>query len=208
MVEIESGSILLDGVNLGTLGLADVRGRTNGMSIIPQDPFLAGSTIRECLDPFHRSTDASIVNALEAVRLRQRHGTSSQGLELDTAIQEGGGNLSVGERQLLNLARALLSQPKLLVLDEATASIDGATDALIQHMLRTRFPGTTLLTIAHRLHTIMDNDFVLVMHDGKAAEFGSPRDLLQRKDGLFSELVDATGAESAKALRAMANANT
>ena len=203
LVEIESGSISLDDINLGTLGLSDVRGRVSGMSIIPQDPFLAGATIRECLDPFDHSNDAAILDALEAVRLRQPHGTSP-GLGLDTAIEEGGSNLSVGERQLLNLARALLSQPKLLVLDEATASIDGATDALIQHMLRTRFPGTTLLTIAHRLHTIMDNDFVLVMHDGKAAEFGAPCDLLEMEGGLFSELVDATGLESSKALRDMA----
>jgi ABC-type branched-subunit amino acid transport system ATPase component len=158
LVEIESGIISLDGIDLGMLGLSDVRGRNNGMSIIPQDPFLAGSTIRECLDPFDQSDDETIINALEAVRLRQPHGASPT-FELDTSIQEGGSNLSVGERQLLNLARALLSQPKLLVLDEATASIDGATDALIQHMLRTRFPGTTLLTIAHRLHTIMDNNF-------------------------------------------------
>eukprot|EP00977_Amphora_coffeiformis_P015196 scaffold4442_cov125-Amphora_coffeaeformis.AAC.27 len=204
LVELESGRIFLDGVDLGTLGLADVRGRPNGMAIIPQDPFLAGSTIRECLDPFSQSTDSEITSALEAVRLRQSEGDIATSFELESPIQEGGSNLSVGERQLLNLARALLTKPKVLVLDEATASIDGATDALIQEMLRTRFPGTTLLTVAHRLNTIMDNDFVLVMHHGRAAEFGAPCDLLLAKDGLFSELVDATGAPSAIALRAMA----
>ena len=183
-------------MNLATLGLEDVRGR--GMSIIPQDPFLVGATIRECLDPFHQSTDAAIWDALTAVRL-------SSSLALDTPIQEGGSNLSVGERQLLNLARALLRQPQVLVLDEATASIDGATDAWMQHMLRTRFPGTTLLTIAHRLPTIMDYDLVLVMDAGRAVEFGSPCELLHcRPGGLLAELVDATGPSSAKALRAMA----
>lgn len=208
LVEIDSGRILLDGVDLGTLGLSDVRGRANCMSIIPQNPFLAGSTIRECLDPFGESNDDAIIDALEAVRLRNpnKDDGETQSFELNTPIQEGGSNLSVGERQLLNLARALLTQPKLLVLDEATASIDGATDALIQHMLRTRFPGTTLLTIAHRLHTIMDNDLVLVMHNGRAAEFGHPYDLVDKHGGLFSELVDATGVESSCALRALAKA--
>ena len=124
---------------------------------------------------------------------------------LSSRLEEGGSNYSVGERQLLNLARALLSQPKLLVLDEATASIDGETDAFIQKMLRTRFPNTTLLTIAHRLNTIMDYDYVLVMDAGRAAEFGSPAELLSNDGGgIFAELVDATGPESSKALRALA----
>jgi len=197
LVEIESGRIFLDGVDLGTLGLADVRGRPNGMTIIPQDPFLAGSTVRECLDPFGQSTDLEITSALETLHLRTSLG-------LNSPIHEGGSNLSAGERQLLNLARALLDRPKVLVLDEATASIDGATDNLIQEMLRTRFPATTLLTVAHRLNTIMDNDLVLVMHQGRAAEFGAPCDLLEQPDGLFSGLVDATGAQNSAALRAMA----
>ncbi len=201
LVEIESGQIFLDGVDLKTLGLSDVRGR--GMAIIPQDPFLAGATLRECLDPFEKHSDEVIVEALKAVRL----GTSSSVDDktmLSTKLEEGGSNYSVGERQLLNLARALLSQPKLLVLDEATASIDGETDAFIQRMLRTRFPNTTLVTIAHRLNTIMDYDLVLVMDAGKAVEFGPPAELLEIKNGVFSELVDATGMESSKALRDIA----
>jgi ABC-type multidrug transport system fused ATPase/permease subunit len=199
-VEIESGRVLLDGVDLSTLGLSDVRGR--GMSIIPQDPFLAGATLRECLDPFGKHTDAEIMEALESVRLGSN--SVDAGTLLSTKLEEGGSNYSVGERQLLNLARALLSQPKLLVLDEATASIDGETDAFIQRMLRTRFPHTTLVTIAHRLNTIMDYDYVLVMDKGHAAEFDSPDKLLSRRGGVFSELVDATGAESSKALRDLA----
>jgi ABC-type multidrug transport system fused ATPase/permease subunit len=202
LVEIESGRILLDGIDLSSLGLSDVRGR--GMAIIPQDPFLAGATLRECLDPFQQHTDDEIMNALESVRL----GSSSVGPDalLSTKLEEGGSNYSVGERQLLNLARALLSQPKVLVLDEATASIDGETDAFIQKMLRTRFPQTTLVTIAHRLNTIMDYDMVLVMDKGRAAEFDSPAKLLSIKGGVFSELVDATGDESSKALRELAAA--
>lgn len=172
------------------------------MSIIPQDPFLAGATLRECLDPFAKHTDSDIMEALESVRL----GSSAVDAAtlLSTKLEEGGSNYSVGERQLLNLARALLSQPKLLVLDEATASIDGETDAFIQRMLRTRFPNTTLVTIAHRLNTIMDYDYVLVMDKGQAAEFDSPEKLLAVDGGVFAELVDATGAESSKALRELA----
>jgi ABC-type multidrug transport system fused ATPase/permease subunit len=201
LVEIESGRISLDGVDLADIGLSDVRGR--GMSIIPQDPFLAGATLRECLDPFGRHLDQEIVQALKSVRLGSSSSMDDSAL-LSTRLEEGGSNYSVGERQLLNLARALLCQPKLLVLDEATASIDGETDNFIQKMLRTRFPNTTLLTIAHRLNTIMDYDYVLVMDAGHAVEFDSPNKLLEMKNGVLSELVDATGADSSRALRELA----
>merc|ERR1711865_523509 len=209
LVEVESGRILLDGVDLTTLGLSDVRGR--GMSIIPQDPFLAGANLRDCLDPFQKNSDEEIMEALQAVRMGNSSRTTASTTIateslLSTKLEEGGSNYSVGERQLLNLARAILTQPKVLVLDEATASIDGETDAFIQKMLRTRFPNTTLLTIAHRLNTIMDYDYVLVMDNGRASEFDSPLNLLSKNDdnGIFSQLVDATGAESSKALRQMA----
>jgi ABC-type multidrug transport system fused ATPase/permease subunit len=102
------------------------------------------------------------------------------------------------------LARAVLSQPRVLVLDEATASVDSETDAFIQRMIRSRFKGTTLLTIAHRLNTIMDYDVVLVMDNGKVGEFGTPKKLLEDDEGLFTGLVDSTGRESSLALRQMA----
>lgn len=199
LVEIESGTIRLDGQDLGKLGLADVRGRANGLSIIPQDPFLAGSNLREVIDPFGYSTETEVLDALKSVRIAKPEDSVAV---LNQTVEEGGSNYSVGERQLLNLARALLSKPKVLVLDEATASVDGETDAFIQKMLRTKFKDTTLLTIAHRLHTIMDYDYILVMADGKAEEFDTPANLLD-KGGMFKELVDATGPEGSKALQAM-----
>ena len=202
LVEIESGRIMFDGIDLGNLGLSDVRGR--GMSIIPQDPFLTGAVLRDCLDPFNKHTDEDIIEALKAVRMGGDDEYENAKI-LTSRLEEGGANYSVGERQLLNLARAFLSQPKLLVLDEATASIDGETDAFIQNMLRSRFPNTTLITIAHRLNTIMDYDLVLVMDAGRAVEFGSPKELLDNSDGIFSELLDATGTESSLFLREMAS---
>jgi ABC-type multidrug transport system fused ATPase/permease subunit len=198
LVELEGGNITLDGVDLSTIQLADVRGRQNGMSIIPQEPVLFPGTLKTCLDPFGDFTDEELMDALDAVR------GASRGLNnLNTMVEEGGRNFSVGERQLICLGRAMLAKPKLLFLDEATASVDGETDALIQKMLRSRFVGTTLITIAHRLNTIMDYDCILVMSDGKAAEFGTPAELLSNKDGLFSELVESTGKESSAALRAI-----
>lgn len=198
--EIESGCIRLDGVDLANLGLSDVRGRPNGMAIIPQDPFLTGSTLRECLDPFAANSDEDVLSALRAVRLASADATIDL---LNTPLEEGGSNYSVGERQLLNLAAALLSKPKVLVCDEATASIDYESDAFVQRMLRERFQNTTLITVAHRLNTIMDYDLILVMDQGRAAEMGSPKELLSKEDGTFSKLVDATGEEASRALRAM-----
>lgn len=199
LVEIESGKITVDNVNISKLGLSDIRGRPNGIAIIPQDPFLFAGTLRECLDPFGTSSDEKLLDALASVRML----STGRGIEyLDSRVEEGGANYSVGERSLLVLARAILAKPKLLLMDEATANIDGETDSFIQKMLRTRFQSTTLLTIAHRLDTIMDYDKIIVMADGKLAEFGSPLELIE-ENGIFRELVDATG-EGASSLIQMA----
>ena len=170
--------------------------------MFPLDPVLFSGSLRECLDPWGLSTDEEV---LEALKLVQVADADVRGLiALEDFVDEGGRNYSVGERQLLCLARAVLAKPKVLVLDEATASVDTETDAFIQQMIRERFEGTTLLTIAHRLNTIMDYDVVLVMDKGKAAEFDSPKKLLQLEDGMFSNLVDSTGNESSIVLRQMA----
>merc|ERR1740139_1359061 len=187
--ELASGEIILDGKDLSKLGLSDVRGRKNGMCIIPQDPVLFSGSLRECLDPWGQSSDDEILEALTMVKVVDAVERGLQALE--DYVDEGGRNFSVGERQLLCLARAMLQKPTVLVLDEATASVDGETDAFIQRMIRSRFKGTTLLTIAHRLNTIMDYDVVLVMDKGKVAEFGTPEKLLEDDQGLFTGLVDS-----------------
>lgn len=202
LVEIEHGRITLDGVDLSKLGLADVRGRQNSMFILPQDPAIFSGTIRTNLDPFASHDDADILRALELIKFP---GTKQKGLAiLEESVDEGGSNFSAGEKQLLCLARAMLANPRLLVLDEATSAVDGKTDEFVQKMLRTQFPDTTLLTIAHRLNTIIDYDVVIVMDKGKVAEFGSPRELLKNESGIFTALVNATGPDSAAQLKSLA----
>jgi ABC-type multidrug transport system fused ATPase/permease subunit len=129
LIEISSGRILLDGLDLGALGLSDVRGRPGGMTIIPQDPFLAGDRLRQCIDPFGQSSDDAILEALKAVRLA---GVNDTAEILDKKVEEGGSSYSVGEKQLLNLARALLTRPRVLVLDESTASIGKWQHGILQ----------------------------------------------------------------------------
>lgn len=126
---------------------------------------------------------------------------------LDSKMAEGGSNFSVGQRQLLCLARAIIRNNKILVLDEATANVDPQTDNLIQTTIRNRFANCTVLTIAHRLHTIMDSDKVLVMDAGKNVEFDHPHTLLQNQKGVFSSLVRQTGKATAKHLRSIAEEN-
>jgi len=185
---------------LSKLHLSEIRGRSGCMSIIPQDPVLFSGSLRDCLDPFHEWSNDIVMEALSAVRLLK----PGRGIEaLHDHVAEGGSNFSVGERQLLCMARALISKPKFLLLDEATASVDGETDKFIQKMLRTRFEGCTLLTIAHRLNTILDYDIIVALDDGVVAEMGTPKSLLENKVGLLSHLVDSTGEESALSLRAM-----
>ena len=141
LVEIEEGVISLDGVDLSQLGLSDVRGRHNGMFILPQDPAVFAGTIQSNLDPFDLHNEGDIMNALKLVKFP---GVDVLEDKLMTQIvSEGGSNLSAGEKQLLCLARAMLASPRLLVLDEATSAVDRATDEFVQKMLRTQFPDTT-----------------------------------------------------------------
>ena len=201
LVEIEQGTISLDGVDLSTLGLSDVRGRQNGMFILPQDPAVFAGTIQSNLDPFSSHNNEEIINALRLVRFPG----IERGMDiLQETVEEGGANFSAGEKQLLCLGRAMLANPRLLVLDEATSAVDGTTDEFVQQMLRSQFPQTTLLTIAHRLNTVIDYDAIIVMDRGKVAEFGSPSNLLNDKDGIFTGMVNAMGPESAAQLKRLA----
>ncbi|KAJ8983684.1 hypothetical protein NQ317_003472 [Molorchus minor] len=182
------GKIVIDNIDVKQLGLSTLRSK---ISVIPQEPVLFSTTIRKNLDPFDEFSDDVLWNALENVNLKSAIGDLSNGLY--TKLTEGGSNLSVGQRQLLCLARAIVRNNKILVLDEATANVDPYTDELIQMTIREKFADCTVLTIAHRLYTIMDSDRVLVMDGGRAVEYDHPYKLLLNKDGIFYGLVSQTG---------------
>lgn len=160
--------------------------------------------MRRNLDPFEEYPDDLLWTALEEVKLKDIPILKQLGLQ--TLVAAGGSNLSVGQRQLICLARAILRNNKILVLDEATANVDPETDGLIQQTIREKFIDCTVLTIAHRLNTVMDSDKILVMNFGRVAEFDSPLNLLNNHHGIFRSMVYATGTES-KNLIAMIKKN-
>ena len=178
-----SAQVVIDGVDIGALNIQSVR---SSMSVIAQDPVLFGGSLRRNLDPFLSYTDRELWCALEQVQLK---GTVEKlPGRLNYQLKETGCNLSVGERQLVCLARALVQKSKIIIMDEATANVDFKTDRLIQEVVRDKFKQSTVLTIAHRLNTIMDYDKVLVLDGGRVVEFDKP-EVLIRSGGLFSELV-------------------
>ncbi|XP_035828954.1 multidrug resistance-associated protein 1 [Aplysia californica] len=183
VLEASSGSILIDDVNIADLDLYELRAK---LSILPQDPVLFTGTLRMNLDPHDEYSDADVYRALDQALLGDFVRSFADGIELE--VGEEGKNLSVGQRQLVCLARALLRKNKILVLDEATAAVDVQTDAFIQETIRTAFRDCTVITIAHRLNTIMDYDKVLVMEAGEVAEFAPPRELLDNPESLFYSL--------------------
>lgn len=189
------GSIIIDNVDTKQISLHSLRSK---VSIIPQEPVLFSGTLRKNLDPFDEYQDDELWNALEEVELK--HAISDLPSGLQTKVSESGSNFSVGQRQLLCLARAVVRNNKILILDEATANVDPQTDELIQNTIRRKFKTCTVLTIAHRLHTVMDSDKILVMEAGQAAEFDSPYKLLQNKEGIFYSLVLQTGKGMADTL--------
>ncbi|KAH8290983.1 hypothetical protein KR054_007655 [Drosophila jambulina] len=196
---LNEGTIEIDGLDIGQLGLHDLRSR---ISIIPQDPVLFSGTLRFNLDPFEEKSDEALWSALEDVKLK-KHVASLEG-GLSCHLQDGGSNFSMGQRQLVCLARAILRQNRVLVMDEATANVDSETDILIQETIQTKFAECTVLTIAHRLHTVMDNDSVLVMDAGRIVEFGAPHKLLQCKDGVLLKLVKQNDAATVSFLKKIA----
>ncbi|XP_064006538.1 ATP-binding cassette sub-family C member 3 isoform X2 [Pogoniulus pusillus] len=186
ILEAVKGEIRIDGVNISEIGLHDLRSR---LTIIPQDPVLFSGTLRMNLDPFNKYSDEEIWKALELSHLKRF--VSSQPSMLDYECSEGGENLSVGQRQLVCLARALLRKTKVLVLDEATAAVDLETDDLIQSTIRSQFEDCTVLTIAHRLNTIMDYTRILVLDNGTVAEFDTPSNLIESKGIFYGMAKDA-----------------
>ncbi|XP_061382589.1 multidrug resistance-associated protein 1 isoform X3 [Danaus plexippus] len=188
IVEAMSGKILIDGIDISTIGLHQLRSK---ITIIPQDPVLFAGTLRMNLDPFEVYSDEDIWRSLEHAHLK----AFVQGLQagLLHEISEGGENLSVGQRQLVCLARALLRKTPLLILDEATAAVDLETDELIQKTIRSEFASCTVLTIAHRLNTIMDSTRVMVLDRGQLVEYAPPQQLLQDKNSIFYGMAKDAG---------------
>ncbi|KAG5514659.1 hypothetical protein RHGRI_035904 [Rhododendron griersonianum] len=191
LIEPAAGNIIIDNINISTIGLHDLRSH---LSIIPQDPTLFEGTIRCNLDPLQEHSDKEIWQALDKSQLGEVVRQKEQ--KLDTPVLENGDNWSVGQRQLVSLGRALLKQARILVLDEATASVDSATDNLIQKIIRTEFRDCTVCTIAHRIPTVIDSDLVLVLSDGRVAEYNTPARLLEDKSSMFLKLVSEYSSRS------------
>nr|XP_009385266.2 PREDICTED: putative ABC transporter C family member 15 [Musa acuminata subsp. malaccensis] len=184
IVEPREGTIEIDDVDICKIGLHDLRSR---LSIIPQDPIMFEGTVRGNLDPLKEYSDSRIWEVLDKCQLGDMIRKNSK--KLDSTVIENGENWSVGQRQLLCLGRALLKRSNILVLDEATASVDTATDGIIQETLREEFKDCTILTIAHRIHTVIDSDLILVLSEGKILEYDKPSMLLEREDSAFSKLI-------------------
>ncbi|XP_031216906.1 multidrug resistance-associated protein 4 [Mastomys coucha] len=189
------GKIWIDKILTTEIGLHDLRKK---MSIIPQEPVLFTGTMRKNLDPFNEHTDEELWKALEEVQLKEA--IEDLPGKMDTELAESGSNFSVGQRQLVCLARAILKKNRILIIDEATANVDPRTDELIQQKIREKFAQCTVLTIAHRLNTIIDSDKIMVLDSGRLREYDEPYVLLQNPESLFYKMVQQLGKGEAAAL--------
>lgn len=196
-LEARGGSIYIDGIDVSQIKLRELRKR---IAIIPQDPVLFSGTVRSNLDPFDEYSDEILFDALERVHLVRavgHDGNNSNGsddlqpsINLNSQVNRGGLNMSQGQRQLLCLARAIVSRPKIIALDEATSAVDKTTDRFIQESIRDEFKDSTLLVIAHRLSSVVDFDRILVMGDGRVVEYDSPVVLVNKDGGVFRDMIE------------------
>ncbi|XP_062120260.1 ABC transporter C family member 10-like [Humulus lupulus] len=184
LVEPSGGKIIVDGIDISTIGLHDLRSR---FGVIPQDPTLFNGTVRYNLDPLSQHSDHEILEVVGKCQLKEAIQDKEKGL--DSLVVDDGSNWSMGQRQMFCLGRALLRRSKILVLDEATASIDNATDMILQKTIRTEFADCTVITVAHRIPTVMDCNMVLAMSDGKIVEYDEPMRLMKKETSLFGKLV-------------------
>ncbi|XP_062120269.1 ABC transporter C family member 10-like [Humulus lupulus] len=185
LVEPTGGKIIVDGIDITTIGLHDLRSR---FGVIPQDPTLFNGTVRFNLDPLSRHSDSEIWEVLGKCQLKEAVQEKEGGL--DSLVLDDGSNWSMGQRQLFCLGRALLRRSRILVLDEATASIDNATDSILQKTIRIEFADCTVITVAHRIPTVMDCTMVLAMSDGQIVEYDEPMKLMKKEGSLFGKLVN------------------
>lgn len=195
LIEPTDGKIFIDGLDIGKIGLHDLR---SNLAIIPQDSQSFEGTVRQNLDPLELHTDEELWRALDLSHLKSFIQNLDKDNEdghvgLEAKLSEGGSNLSVGQRQLLSLARALLNPSKVLILDEATASVDVETDQIVQKTIREAFKDRTILTIAHRIDTVLDSDKIAVLDQGQVKEFDTPDNLLANKESMFYQLCSQGG---------------
>ncbi|ETV96882.1 hypothetical protein H310_10158 [Aphanomyces invadans] len=186
--DVASGSISIDGVDIATVGLKRLR---SSLAIIPQNPVLFKGTLRNYMDPFDEFSDDQLWDALRKVNLTDRIRVSDD--KLEQHVEENGENFSVGERQMLCMARALLRNAKIVVLDEATAAIDHATDQLLQKVIREEFASSTVLTIAHRLDTVLDYHRIFVFDAGRLVQCDTPAALVKQERGIFYDMITEGG---------------
>ncbi|KAG1714740.1 putative multidrug resistance-associated protein lethal(2)03659 [Nymphon striatum] len=188
-LEEPEGCLEIDGINISKIGLHKLR---KNLSIIPQEPVLFQNTVRYNLDPFNVYGDERLWSALERVELKSVIGQYPE--KLDTKLTEGQFSLSFGQQQLICLARATLRENKIIVMDEATSNVDVITDKIIQNTIRTRFKDYTVITIAHRIHTIIDSDLIIFLENGEIAEINSPKNLVLNKNSKFYNMILETGS--------------
>ena len=196
ILEAEKGQIEIDGIDISSLGLHKLR---HQVAVIPQTPVLfSGSTIMENIDPFGTFDEQDVRKALHDVQMLDAIDSLPQGLK--SVVAEGGSNFSVGQRQLLCLARALLRRTKILILDEPSANVDKQTDQLLQEAVSANFPDSTIIAVAHRLDTVIEYDKIIVLGGGRVLEFGAPKALIEA-EGDFAKMVEDTGSRTTQELR-------